>query len=84
LLALFALDKSIRMMEPSHVAVFMFLQVVVGALIVRELDDARSLIGTVIVAGGLTCGAIMATRRRRSCPVSTGGDFSLEIKRREP
>jgi drug/metabolite transporter (DMT)-like permease len=61
---LLLLDKSIRLLMPAHAAVFIYVQVVIDALIIHRLDETATVFGSGIVVCGLICAAMSAHRRQ--------------------
>jgi drug/metabolite transporter (DMT)-like permease len=64
--ALLALDKAIRLLMPAYAAVFVYVEVVMDALLVRGLDEAITALATGILICGLTWAAIRTSRRQQA------------------
>jgi drug/metabolite transporter (DMT)-like permease len=62
---LLALDKAIRLLMPAYAAVFIYVQVVTDALIVRGLDEAGVAVATGILVCGLAWAEVSVGRRQQ-------------------
>lgn len=77
-LALYALDRGVRLLEAGYAAVFAFLAVIAAALIAREADHAATIAGAGIIGVAVVGAAVRAVRRDRRGTALKAGNFEHE------
>jgi hypothetical protein len=70
-LALYALDKGVRLLGAGRAVVFAFLAIIKGALVARETGHATTLAGAGIIGVTLAGAAIRTVRRTPAAALKT-------------